>query len=55
MYSDVGPQVVPAGEGTAAPLTLVALLPRVSPDVVHQGAGVGETPPADVTLVGLLP
>ena len=51
---DVSSEIVPASEGSAAPLALVALLARVPSDVVYERAGVGETPSTDMTLVWLL-
>ena len=53
VHPDVCSEIVPASEGSATPLALVALLSRVPPDVVHQRARVRETPAADVALVWL--
>ena len=54
MNSDVSSEIVPTGESSPAPLTLVAFLSCVSTDVIHQGTRVGEASPADVTLVRFL-
>ena len=54
MNADMRAEVVSASEGSPTPLALVALLACVSPDVVHERAGVREASSADVALVRFL-